>query len=148
MLSAEKAQYDQDVDVYFQSCAWMDSQLNKEWLSRTLIPEIGHSPQEKVIFADNVGFQQEKVFHYMGRKQINATIYLLPENHTDNVQPIDAGFGKQMKAKIGEAMEKCLEEDENLDMWHDSISAEKMRILMTQWTSGSMEKALLIQDVY
>ena len=54
MLSAEKAQYDQDVDVYFQSCAWMDSLLNKEWLSRTLIPAIGHSPQEKVIFAVNV----------------------------------------------------------------------------------------------
>ena len=33
------------------------------------------------------------------------------------VQPKDAGFGKQMKAKIGKAMEKWLEEDENLDMW-------------------------------
>ena len=43
MLSAEKAQYDQDVDVYFQSCAWMDGQLNKVCLSRTLIPAIGHS---------------------------------------------------------------------------------------------------------
>ena len=140
VLSAEKALYDQDVDVYFQSCAWMDSQLNKEWLSRTLIPAIGHSPQEKVIYADNVGFQQEKVFHEMCRKQINATIYLLPENHTDKVQPIDAGLGKQMKAKIGEAMEKWLEEDENLDMWHDSISAKKRRILMTHWTGEAWRK--------
>ena len=71
------------VDIYFQSCACMDSQLNKEWLSRTLIPAIGHSPQEKVIFAGNVGFQQEMVFHEMCREQINATIYLLPENHSD-----------------------------------------------------------------
>ena len=140
VLSAEKAQYDQDVDVYFQSCAWMDSQLNKEWLSRTLIPAIGHSSQEKVIFANNVGFQQEKVFHEMCRKQINATIYLHPENHTDKVQPIDAGFGKQMKAKIGEAIEKWLEEDENLDMWHDSISAKERRILMTQWTGEAWRK--------
>ena len=61
----------------------------------------------------------------MCRKQINATIYLLPENHTDKVQPINAGFGKQMKAKIREAMEKLLEEDESLDMWHDSVSAKK-----------------------
>ena len=117
MLSAEKAQYDQDVDMCFQSCTCIDSQLYKECLSRTLIPAIGHSPQEKVIFSDDVGFQQEKVFHEMCSKQINATIYLLPENHTDKFQPIDAGFGKQMKAKIGEAiMEKWLEEDENLDM--------------------------------
>ena len=114
MSIAEKAQYDQDVDVYFQTCAWMDSQLNQEWVKRTLIPGIGTSPQEKVIFADNVGFQQEKGFHEMCRKEINAIIYLLPENHTDKVQPIDAGFGKQMKAKIGDAMEKWLEEDEFL----------------------------------
>ena len=51
MSSAEKAQYDQDVDVYFQTSAWMDSQLNQEWVKRTLIPEIGTSPQENVIFA-------------------------------------------------------------------------------------------------
>ena len=67
----------------------------------------------------------------MCRKEINAIIYLLPENHTDKVQPEDAGFGKQMKAKIGEPMEKWLEEDENLDTWHDRLSAKQRRILMT-----------------
>ena len=138
--SAEKTQYDQDVDVYFQPSAWMDSQLNQEWVKRTLIPGIGTSPQEKVIFGDNVGFQQEKGFHEMCRKEINAIIYLLPENHTDKVQPIDAGFGKQMKAKIGEAMEEWLEEDENLDMWHDSLSAKQRRILVTQWTGKAWRK--------
>ena len=45
-----------------------------------------------------------------------------------------------MKAKIGEEMEKWLEEDENLDMWHDSISAKKRRILMTQWTGEVWRK--------
>ena len=44
MPSAEKAKYDQDVDVYFQMSAWMDSQLNQEWVKRTLIAEIGTSP--------------------------------------------------------------------------------------------------------
>jgi len=76
----------------------------------------------------------------MCRKEINAIIYLLPENHTDKVQPIDAGFGKQMKVKIGEAMEKWLEEDENLGMWHDSLSAKQRRILMTQWTGEAWRK--------
>ena len=42
--SAEKTQYDQDVDVFFQTSAWMDSQLNQEWVKRTLIPGIGTSP--------------------------------------------------------------------------------------------------------
>ena len=48
---------------------------------------------------------------------------LLPENHTDKVQPIGAGYGKMMKKKIGEQMEKWLEEEKNLEMWHDSIPA-------------------------
>ena len=53
-----------------------------------------------------------------------------------------------MKAKIGEAiMENWLEKDENLDMWHESISAKKRRILMTQWTGEAWRNALLSQDV-
>ena len=126
--------------MFFQTSAWIDSQLNQEWVKRTLIPGIGTSPQEKVIFADKVGFQQENGFHEMSRKEINAIIYLLPENHTHKLQPIDAGFGKQMKAKIGEAMEKWLEEDENLDVWHYSLSVKQRRILMTQWTGEEWRK--------
>ena len=68
ITSAEKAQYDKGVDVYFQKCAWMDADLNMEWVSRTLIPGVGNSPDEKVIFADNVGFQRDKEFHKACRK--------------------------------------------------------------------------------
>lgn len=85
--------------VYFQQCAWMDNDLNMQWLAGTLIPGIGKSPDERVIFADNVGFQQDKKFHESCRKELNAVVYLLPENHTDKVQPIDAGCGKILKAK-------------------------------------------------
>ena len=60
----------------------MDSQLNQEWVKRTLIPGIGTSPKEKVIFA--VGFHEDKGFHEMYRKEINAIIYLLLENHTES----------------------------------------------------------------
>ena len=59
-------------------------------------------------------------------------VYLLPENHTDKVQPIDAGYGKMMKKKIGEQMEKWLGEEKNLEMWHDSIPAKTRRVLMTK----------------
>lgn len=99
IASEEKAQHDKGVDVYFQKCAWMDADLNMEWVSGTLIPGVGNSPDEKVIFADNVGFQQDKEFHQVCRKKMNAVIYLLPQNHTDKVQPIDAGCGKMMKTK-------------------------------------------------
>ena len=42
-----------------------------------------------------------------------------------------------MRAK---AIEKWLEEDENLDMWNDSTSAKKRRIPMTQWTGEAWRK--------
>ena len=45
---------------YFQNCAWMDSEINMQWVAKTLAPGIGNSPDEKVIFADNVTFQQER----------------------------------------------------------------------------------------
>ena len=63
-----KEQYDNGVHVYFQHCAWMDIDLNMQWLYRTLIPGVGHDTHEKVIFADNVGFQQAKNFHETCRK--------------------------------------------------------------------------------
>ena len=101
VTSAEKAEYDKGVDVYFQVCAWMDSEVNMKWVTKTLIPGIGNSPDEKVIFADNVGFQLNKEFHEACRKEVNAVVYLLPENHTDKVQPIDAGCGKLLKTRRG-----------------------------------------------
>ena len=64
-------------------------------------------------------------------------VYLVPENHTDKVQPIDAGYGKMMKKKIGEQMEKWLEEEKNLEMWHDSILANTRRVLMTKWAGAA-----------
>ena len=85
----------------------MDSDLNMQWVSGTLIPGFGKSRDEKVIFADNVAFQKDKDFHDVCRKEINGVVYLLPQNHTDKIQPIDAGYGKLLKTKIGEAMERC-----------------------------------------
>ena len=59
---------------------------------------------------------------------------MLPENHTDKIQSIDAGCGRMMKGKIGAAMETWLEEENNLDKWQDRLSAKNRRILMNQWT--------------
>ena len=68
------------------------------------------------------------------RDEINTTVYMPPENHTDKTQPVDAGCGRIMKVKTGEALERWLEEKDNLEKWHDRLSAKERRILMTQWT--------------
>ena len=142
----EKAQYDEGVDVYFQSCAWMDSEMNMQWVAKTLAPGIGKSPDEKVIFADNVTFQQDKQFHDACRHELNAIVYLLPENHTDKIQPIDAGFGKMYKTKFGEKMDKWLEEKDNLELWHDKITTRQRRILMTKWAGAAWRELVKDKD--
>ena len=112
----------------------MDEEINMQWVQGTLIPEIEKDKQEKVLFANNVGFQQSQQFLETCRNQINTTVYMLPENHTDKIQSIDAGCGRMMKGKIGAAMETWLEEENNLDKWQDRLSAKDITILITQWT--------------
>ena len=57
----------------------------------------------------------------------------------DKVQPIDAGFGNEIKKKIGENLERWLEKDDNIDKWHDKLSARERRILMTQWLGDAWD---------
>ena len=52
---------------------------------------------------------------------------MLPENHTDKIQPIDAGCGRIMRGKIGATMETWLEEEKNLYKWQDRLSAKDRR---------------------
>ena len=47
-----------------------------------------------VLLADNVGFQQAQAFHVPCRQMITV-VYLLPDNHTDKVQPVDARFERE-----------------------------------------------------
>lgn len=110
----------------------MDSETNMKWTENTLKNGLKDDPAEKVLFTDKVGFQEAQNFHEACR-DLNTVVYLLPENHTDKVQPIDAGYGKMIKKKIGAQMEKWLEKEENLEMLHDSIPAKTRRVLMTKW---------------
>ena len=135
----ERSKYDSRVDVYFQKHAWMDEEVNMRWLRNTLIPGVNNE-KENVLFADNVSFQLVEAFHRECRTKINTIVYLLPPNHTDKVQPIDASFGKTLKAKIGENMERWLEREDHIDKWHGKISAKERRVLMTKWVGEAWEE--------
>ena len=60
VATEEKEKYDKRVDVYFQQDVWMDEEINMQWVQGTLIPIIGNDKEEKVLFADNVRFQQSQ----------------------------------------------------------------------------------------
>ena len=136
----ELSRYNKRVDVYFQEKGWMDKRINDEWTERTLIPGMIDKRKESVMFADNVYFQTEEEFHEALRTKCNTVVYMLPENRTHKIQPIDAGVGWLVKKKIGNEMEKWLEVKENLDKWHDHISAKERRILLTKWLGQAWEE--------
>ena len=69
-----------------------------KWTEHTLRNGLKDDPAEKVLFADNVAFQQGQNVHEACR-DLHTVLCLLPENHTDKVQPIDAGYGKMIKKK-------------------------------------------------
>ena len=82
----------------------MDAEVNLKWTKHTLKDGLKDDfNTEKVLSADNVGFQQTQAFHEACR-EMNTIVHLLPDNHTDKVQPVDPGFGRMMKQNIGEAM--------------------------------------------
>ena len=47
VATEEKEKYDKRVDVYFQQNAWMDEEINLQWVQGTLIPGIGNDKEEK-----------------------------------------------------------------------------------------------------
>ena len=98
--------------------------------SRAHLFQFGMTKKKNFLFSDNVGFHQSQQFYETYRNQINTTVYMLPENHTDKIQPIDAGCGRIMKGKIGTAMETWLEEENNLDKWQDRLSDINITIFM------------------
>ena len=97
--------YDERVDVYFQKAGWIDEEVNMKWVSNTLVPGMEKGEEKNIMFADNASFQCAQKFHEKCRGDLNTVVYLLPSNHTDKVQPIDAGFGNEINKKIGKNLE-------------------------------------------
>ena len=51
------------------------------------------------------------------------------------------------KTKIGEEMDKRLEEKDNLELWRDKITARQRRILMTKWACAVWRELVKDKEV-
>ena len=58
-----------------------------------------------VLFSDNVGFQAVNTSISCTMQAMNTIVYLLPDKCTDKIQPVNTGFGRNMRDKIGEVMQ-------------------------------------------
>ena len=73
--------YHKDVDVYWQSNAWADTEFSIQWAKKTLKPAVSDSESEFVLFCDNLTAQTSNAAWWR-HARILATI--LRSNHRNS----------------------------------------------------------------
>ena len=144
--AVEKAAWHPGVDIYWQACAWADSAFCRSWAGDTFrkgvcgasieVPE-----KQSILFADNLYGQTTDDFKRALSEKCNTLLWLLPPKCTDEVQPVDAGYGKLFKVYVGQALDRWLLDGDNVEKWESNkLTASDRRILITQWTGKAAKK--------
>ena len=115
----ERAAYDPRVDVCFQENAWMENATSIAWLKKSLLRSLkgedGVVPREQsILFTDNLHAQTADKFKRALHEECNTLLWLLRPGTTDDLQPVDAGYGRLLKVGAGKELDEWLEEDDNL----------------------------------
>ena len=137
----EKQQWDTDVDVYWQKNAWADQQFCVQWAEKTLAESVSQEDRF-VLVCDNLTSHKRDPFKDAIR-EIGGLIWYGEPNATDIWQPVDAGYGQQVKVMVKQAFFRWLEDDYNSDLWYDatrSFTASDKRILVTKWVGDAWRK--------
>ena len=118
--AVEKAAWHPDMDVYWQGSAWADSAFYNSWAVNTYRKGVCGSstaaPEEQFFFfADNLYGQTTDEFKRVFKKECNTLLWLLPPKCTDEVKPVDAGYGKLLKAYLGKALDGWLLNGDNVE---------------------------------
>ena len=138
VYAVERAAWHPGVDIYWQGCAWADSAFCNFWAGNTFRKGVcGASTEvpekESILFADNLYGQTTDEFKRALSEKCNTMLWLLPPKCTDEVQPVDAGYGKLFKVYVGQALDKWLLDGDNVENWESNkLTASDRRILITQ----------------
>ena len=100
----ERAAYPQGLVVLWQDKAWVDRPLAVEWVEDVIKPFIEAERRAGVamrwtrylLFQDNLDSQKQPEYIDL-LKEWCVDDHKLPPNETEQVQPIDRGFGRQIK---------------------------------------------------
>ena len=112
----ERAAYDPRVDVFFQENARMDTATSIVWLKKSLLRSLkgeeGVVPRKQsILFADNLLAQTMDEFKRVLHEECNTLLWLLPPGTTDELQPVDAGYGRLLKVEAGKELDEWLGKD-------------------------------------
>ena len=143
--AVEKAAWHKGVEVYWQACAWADSAFCNSWAGHTYRKGVGGSsiaaPEEQsILFADNLYGQTTEDFKRV-LKECNTLLWLLPPKCTDEVQPVDAGYGRLFKVLVGKSLDAWLLNGGNVERWESNkLTASDRRVLITQWVGEAAKQ--------
>ena len=141
----EKAAWHKGVEVYWQACAWADSAFCTSWAGNTYRKGVGGSsiaaPEEQsILFADNLYGQTTEDFKRV-LKESNTLPWLLPPKCTDEVQPVDAGYGRLFKVLVGKSLDAWLLNGDNVErLESNKLTASDRRVLITQWVGEAAKQ--------
>ena len=146
----ERNAYPAGLVVLWQENAWIDRVLILEWAEDVMKPfveaqlaaGVADSSTRYLLFEDNLDAQKLPAYiDYL--KGISIDDHKLPPNETDQVQPIDRGFGRQVKIYLGQQMNDWLDAEDNLEKWEgNELTASNRRILLANWFYLATKKAL------
>jgi DDE superfamily endonuclease len=139
--AVEKAAWDGRVHVMWQPKAWADRDVTNKWAEELFGPfcQLHHANEPSLLFCDNLESQVQENFANI-LQTFGCRRFLLPANCTEFLQPVDAGLGRSLKARIARELEKWLQLEENLDLWENGqLSASDKRILITKWVGNAWE---------
>ncbi|KAK3247403.1 hypothetical protein CYMTET_43098 [Cymbomonas tetramitiformis] len=145
--------YHYSVDVYWQDNAWVDRVVAPAWATRTMMQFAKDNaaafakagledlaPTEYLLVQDNLDAQKEETYKQVLLSEVKATSWFGPAQATDLWQPVDQGYGREVKREMDVCQEDWLEDDHNLERWEDNkLTTSDKRVCLTHWLGESCE---------
>ena len=90
---------------------------------------------------DNLHGQTTEEFKTYLHKFCKTLLWHPPARCTDEVQPIDAGYGRLVEVYTGQALDEWLGHGKNLQKWEcNALTASERRVLITNWVGEATER--------
>ena len=142
----EKASWHPDVHVRFQPKAWADTDYCEAHAGFEMVEatrDARSRNEQSVAFFDNLHGQTTVEHEKFLLLKARCVRHLLPGGVTAEIQLIDDGVGYAVKSEMGQALDRWLEEDDNLDLWtgegENVMPMWKKRVLITQLLATAWE---------
>ena len=138
----EVSRYHPSVGMFWQKNAWVDGRVMVELAKKFVRKKaLVHGDEWVLLYADNLSAHLlPEVKRIFGDAKV-LVIYF-PPSMTEMVQPIDAGYGRSLRAAIGRELDEWLMNADNLLKWEGKMTAMERRILVTHLVARAQEYML------